>query len=145
MPSQLVTVRARPTAVVADTTTWERFPRLWPHLLDEVYAAVRPQAVPGARWQNVMLYHDDRPSVEVGVLAPPSFRPTGRVVASPLPGGPVVMTTHRGPCDRLDRAHDTVHRLAAERGLDLAGPRWEIYGHHDDAREPETEVFYLLG
>ena len=38
-----------------------------------------------------------------------------------------------------------VHRFAAERGLELAGPRWEIYGHwREDPAEVETEVYYLL-
>jgi hypothetical protein len=29
-----VTVEARPTAVIAETTTWPAFPALWPQLLD---------------------------------------------------------------------------------------------------------------
>jgi hypothetical protein len=30
-------------------------------------------------------------------------------------------------------------------GLELAGPRWEIYGHHrDDPAELQAEVVYLL-
>jgi effector-binding domain-containing protein len=38
-----------------------------------------------------------------------------------------------------------VHRFAAERGLELAGPRWEIYGHmSDDPAEIETEIHYLV-
>jgi hypothetical protein len=51
----------------------------------------------------------------------------------------------RGDCAGLGRAHDAVRRFAEGRALKLAGPRWEIYGHwHDDPRELETEVFYLV-
>jgi hypothetical protein len=60
--------------------------------LDEVYRFVRGRsdlATGGGaeRWQNVMLYTDDRPSIEVGVLASGPFAPEGRVIASQLAGG----------------------------------------------------------
>jgi effector-binding domain-containing protein len=148
---EVTTVAPRPTAVVAETTTWEEFPALWGKLLDEVYGVVRsrpelsPEAGRGPKWQNVMLYKDDEPSVEVGVLVGRSFDGEGRVVPSLLPGGKVVMTTHRGDYAQLARAHDAVHRFAREQGLELAGPRWEIYGHwHEDPAALETEVYWLL-
>jgi hypothetical protein len=39
-----------------------------------------PVVVPvaGPDWRNVMLYKDDAPSVEVGVLVTGSFAPAGR-------------------------------------------------------------------
>ena len=144
------TVAPRLTAVVAETTTWERFPGVWRQALDEVYAVVRsrPDLAPpasGPKWQNVMLYKDDAPSVEVGVLVAAPFPAEGRVTASELPGGRVVTTTHRGDYAQLGRAHDAVHRFAEGHAVELAGPRWEIYGHmYDDGREPETEVHYLV-
>ena len=57
---------ARPTAVVAATTTWPEFPTLWVPLLDEVWACLRAGGIErGCR--NIMLYLDDVPHVEVGV------------------------------------------------------------------------------
>jgi len=144
---ETATVAPRLTAVARQVTTWEEFPRLWAQLLDEVYRYVRPRAElatgtdPGELWQNVMLYPDDVPTVEVGVLVSGSFDGEGRVVASRLPGGTVARTVHRGDY-ALGEAHDAVQRFAAERGLELAGPRWEIYGHPSD---PEAEIYYLLG
>ncbi len=151
VPVHVVDAAPRATAVVALTTTWEEFPAVWASLLDEVYAVVRarpdlaPERGPGPVWRNVMLYKDDAPSVEVGVLVSGPFAPAGRVVASELPGGRVVMATHRGDYARLGRAHEAVHRYAADRGLALAGPRWEIYGHWpDDGSAPETDVCHLV-
>jgi hypothetical protein len=87
-------VEVRQTAVVAQTTTWEEFPRVWRELLDEVYGFVRGRSelATGAgseQWQNVMLYKDQRPDVEVGVLVSQPFepRPSGRVRASGGRGG----------------------------------------------------------
>ena len=145
-----VTVEARPTAVVAETTTWAEFPDVWGRLLGEVYGFVRtrPELATGAGgelWQNVMLYKDQRPDVEVGVLVAAPFEPQGRVIASVLPGGEVATATHRGDYAQLGVTHDAVREHIASHGRELAGPCWEIYGHHRaDPGEQETEVFWLL-
>jgi effector-binding domain-containing protein len=145
-----VKVDPRPTAVVAETTTWEEFPSVWRQLLDEVYRFVRSRTDLGTGdgaelWQNVMLYKDDRPRVEVGVLVSASFEPEGRVIASELPGGEAATATHRGNYARLGVTHDAVRDHIAAHGRELAGPCWEIYGHwRDDPREVETAVYWLL-
>ena len=145
-----VKVDPRPTAAVAQTTTWKEFPTLWGQLLDEVYRFVRPRpdlATGDGRelWQNVMLYKDDRPDVEVGVLVSGSFEPEGRVIASELPGGEVATAIHRGDYGELGVTHAVVRDHVAAHGRELAGPRWEIYGHwRENPGELETEVFWLL-
>ena len=145
-----VKVDPRPTAVVAQTTTWEEYPRLWGPLLDEVYRFVRSRTdlatgVGGELWQNVMLYKDDRPDVEVGVLVTGSFEGEGRVIASELPGGEAATATHRGDYARLGVTHQAVRDFVAAHGRELAGPCWEIYGHgRADPNESETEIFWLI-
>jgi effector-binding domain-containing protein len=147
---RLVNVLARPTAVIAQATTWAQFPRVWRPLLDEVYRFVRhrPDLATGEGaelWQNVMLYKDDLPHVEVGVLVSRPFEREGRVIASALPGGEVATAIHRGEYATLGVTHDTVRDYVAAQGRELAGPRWEIYGHwRSDPSELETEVFWLL-
>jgi effector-binding domain-containing protein len=137
-------VAARPTAVVAATTTWHEYPALWPELLGEVWACLHADGIrSGCR--NVMLYRDDVPHVEVGVELRQPCRLTGRVVASTLPGGRVATTVHRGPYAGLAAAHQAVHDWCAARGDRLTGTRWEVYGpHHDDPAEVWTEVSWLL-
>ncbi len=149
-PVAIRTIAARPTAVVAQTTTWSEFPRLWRALLDEVYACIRDADAPagtheGARWRNVMLYKDDRPAVEIGVLARAAFQPRGRVIGSRLPAGRVAIAVHGGAYAQLGDTHATVAAYARAQRLQLAGPRWEIYGHwHEDEEKLETEVYLLL-
>jgi effector-binding domain-containing protein len=141
---------ARPTLVVAHETTWGEFPSLWGSMLDEVYVVVKAAGADGAgggedRWRNVMLYKDDVPNVEVGVLASGPFSGAGNVIASALPAGLTAGVTHRGPYAGLDLAHRAVRDWCAAHGRQLAGPRWEIYGHwREDPSELETEVYYLL-
>lgn len=145
-----MSVEARPTAVIGQTTTWMDFPRVWGPLLDQVHRFVRGRADLATgegteQWQNVMLYRDDRPDVEVGVLVSGTFTAEGPVIASELPAGEVATATHRGDYARLGVTHDAVRDHVAAQGRELAGPRWEIYGHwRADPSEAETEVFWLL-
>jgi effector-binding domain-containing protein len=147
---RLVKTVARPTIVVARATTWSTFPTSWRSMLDEVYAAL---TAAGAReiedgeprWRNVMLYKDDVPNVEVGVLAAGPFSARGSVISSVLPDGAAATMTHRGSYADLDVTHTAVRHWCATLGHQLAGPRWEIYGHwRADPHELETEVYYLL-
>lgn len=137
-------VEARPTAVVAATTTWQAFPTLWKELLDEVWACLRAGGIQrGCR--NVMLYIDDVPQVEVGVELVQPCPLTGRVVRSALPAGEAAMTVHWGPYAELGAAHGAVLDWCEQHGRRPAGPRWEVYGpHRDDPAEVWTEVYYLL-
>jgi effector-binding domain-containing protein len=137
-------VEARPTIVVAATTTWQEFPRLWKELLDEVWACLRAGGVEGGA-RNVMLYRDDVPNVEVGVVSDAPCTLSGGVTRSSLPAGTVATATHYGSFAELDTAHRAVADWCAAHGRRPAGPRWEIYGpHRDDPDEQWTEVSYLL-
>ena len=147
---RLMTVEARPTAVVAQTATWTEFPKLWGPMLAQVYGFVRSRRELATGdgdelWQNVMLYKDQRPDVEVGVLVSGPFRAEGPVILSALPAGEVATAIHRGDYAKLGVTHDAVREYAAAQRRELAGPCWEIYGHaRPDPNDAETEVFWLL-
>src|SRR5450755_1803064 len=140
----LQTVAACPTAVVAQATSWEEFPRIWARLLDEVYAFLRDGGA-AQDGQNVMLYRDDVPHVEVGVQVAGPFTPAGRVISSSLPAGQVATTVHRGAYEGLEAAHRAVRVWCAAGGHRIQGTRWEIYGDwREDPAELETQVSYLI-
>jgi effector-binding domain-containing protein len=140
----LVEAGRRPTAVVAATTTWRDFPALWGQLLGEVWDCLHTGGIDrGCR--NVMLYLDNVPNVEVGVLLGQPSPLAGRVVASALPAGTAAMTIHRGPFGDVRAAHEAVVGWCAARGHQTSGIRWEIYGpNNDDPAEQWTEVYWLL-
>ena len=144
---RLVTTAATPTAVVAETTSWEEFPRLWGELLGEVWAFLRGSDL--TTGHNVMLYLDDSPSVEVGAEVSGSFTGSGRVVPSSLPAGRAAVAVARGAPSPagLAEAHGAVREWCAANGHELTGVRWEIYGHWLEDQDPaqfETEVYWLL-
>jgi effector-binding domain-containing protein len=139
-----VTAPEQRTAVIAATTTWPAFPALWPRLLADVWAVVRAHdgITPD---RNVMLYRDDVPNVEIGVEVAEEFEAIGRVVPGRLPAGRVARTTHRGRYEDIGRGHAAVIEWCDRRGLERAGPRWEIDGHHTEVvAEQEVEIAYLL-
>jgi hypothetical protein len=152
VPVTLVEVQPRRTAVIAETVAWKDFPNLWGPMLGEVYAFVRqcPEfaaalgGAPGPHWTNVMLYRGEAPNVEVGVLAPCAFAPGGRVIASELPGGRAITTTHPRDPTTLGTTHDAVHAYARDHSLTPTGVLWEVYGHPDDNGDVDTQVFHLV-
>jgi effector-binding domain-containing protein len=140
-------VEPTPTAIVAATTTWAEFPKIWAPMLDQVWSFLRGDAPEGLyeRGHNVMLYKDDVPRVEVGVQVSRSFEPAGQVVASALPGGPAATATHSGPIARIGDTHRAVRDWSNANGYRLAGPYWEIYGDPDPTTGHfDVEVFWSL-
>jgi effector-binding domain-containing protein len=137
---------ATPTAVIRETTTWERFPTLWGELLDEVWGWVHGAGVQAGR--NVMLYLDDVPTVEVGVELEGTLTvASGRIVTSALPEGRAATTVARGAPspEGLAAAHAAVVEWSRTNGHELTGTRWEVYDHwRDDPDRFETAVYWLL-
>jgi effector-binding domain-containing protein len=141
----IVTTTATPTAVVKETTTWERYPTLWGELLGEVWAFLRGADLQTGR--NVMLYADDVPNVEVGVEVGVAFASNGRVVASSLPAGRAATTVARGAPspEGIDAAHSAVIDWCETHGHARTGVRWEVYDHwRDNPATFETAVYWLL-
>jgi effector-binding domain-containing protein len=141
----IVTTSATPTAVIRETTTWERYPTLWGELLGEVWTFVRGADVQAGR--NVMLYEDDVPNVEVGVEVAQAITAGGRIVASALPAGRAATTVARGAPsrERLAAAHAAVVAWSRSNDHELTGTRWEVYDHwRDDPDRYETAVYWLL-
>jgi effector-binding domain-containing protein len=116
-------------------------------MLDQVWRFLRGEA-PAELYEkghNVMLYRDDVPNVEVGVQVSSAFEPTGRVIASTLPGGLVATATHSGPIAQIGDTHRAVCQWSEANGYRLLGPRWEIYGDPDPSTgDFEVEVFWSL-
>ena len=112
-----ITVRevpASPTAVIAQATTWDEYPRLWPVLLDEVYAFVRAGGASQAG-HNVMLYRDDVPNVEVGVQVDGPFAASGSCDPVGAACGPSRDDVHRGDYSGLEAAHVAIRAWCAAR------------------------------
>ncbi len=130
-----------PTAVVKADTTAREFPRLWPALLDEVWAFLRTTPGLWTDGHNVFLYRPNAGgvglAVEAGVQVTGSFQAVGRVVPSKLPAGEAARAVHTGPPAQIGAAHHAVRAWCSQHRRELTGVSWEIYGDPD----PETHDF----
>jgi effector-binding domain-containing protein len=97
---------------------------------------IRADGPPFARYA----FREDAVDVEAGfpVLAPVAGG--GRIIASRLPGGPAAVTTHYGRFEDLALAYQAVGDWLKERGLEGAGPHWEIY-YTNPAAQPDTATW----
>lgn len=73
---------------------------------------------------------------------------SGNVRADTLPGGPVAMTVHTGPYDKLVSAHAAMQQWIEERGFVAGGAPWESYvtdpTEYPDPKDWKTEIFWPL-
>lgn len=138
----------RPLAVVRRRASLQELSQVVPEACGEVWDVLRAQRVTGAG-RHVAVYWGDEINLEVGVEVAAPFAGHGEVVGSATPAGQVAATTHCGPYSELHEAHSAIHSWCARNGHDLAGPKWEIYGHWQDdwSSDPtkiRTDVCYLL-
>lgn len=137
-----------PMAAVRRRATPNQLAQVVPDACGEVWKFVRANSIPNPD-RHVAVYLDGEIHVEVGVLVPGTFPESGDVICTATPGGLVATTTHFGPYNRLGDSHRAIVDECSARGLRLAGPNWEIYGHweddwNDDPSKIRTDVFYLL-
>jgi effector-binding domain-containing protein len=138
----------RPLAVVRRRASPPQLSAVVPAACGLVWNVLRAQQVAGAG-RHVAVYWDDAINLEVGVELDTPFTGHGEVVPSTTPAGSVVTTTHYGPYGGLHLAHDAIHQWCRQNGYQLAGPRWEVYGHWKDEYNSDpgkicTDVYYLL-
>jgi effector-binding domain-containing protein len=134
--------------VVRRRATSRELARVVPEACGLVWGVVRSEKIAGAG-RHVAVYWDGEINLEVGVELEAPYIGHGEVVGSATPAGAVVTTTHFGPYGRLHEAHEAIRDWSADRGYELAGPNWEIYGHwmdewNADPDKIRTDVFYLL-
>jgi effector-binding domain-containing protein len=144
---QLQRLTSIPLAVVRRQASASDLARVVPECCGVVWNVVRAQQTRAGR--HVAIYWDDGIRLEVGVELHGPFAEHGEVVRSATPAGAVASATHFGPYAGLDAAHDAIHRWCTANSHQLAGPRWEIYGHWQrewdaDPSLIRTDVYYLL-
>ena len=150
--SRVVSLRVatpRAIAAVRARLPLARVPAVFAEYLNQVYAAGR-DGTALLDGQNIFVYRpipgsSGEVDVEFGVGVKAPFSASGAVAYSELPTGAAATTTHWGDYARLGEAHAAVIAWCRAQQRDLAGPRWEIYGHWtDDPSRLRTDVYYLL-
>ena len=98
-------------------------------LLDSVYAFLKDHPSVRQTGQNVAVYGRAHGWMEAGVeIGRPFESDDGTIVCTTTPAGRAATAVHRGPYIEMSAAHSAVHEFCHQRGFQLAGPSWEIYG-----------------
>jgi effector-binding domain-containing protein len=80
-----------------------------------------------------------------GVEVARTFETVGEVYATETPAGEAAVTVHRGPYDRMNKAHEAIKKWMAANQRECAGYSWEIYGDPmPNPADTETTIVYLL-
>jgi effector-binding domain-containing protein len=145
-----ITVEQRPStslAVVRRQVRPSELSRAVPEGCGSVWSELRAQDVRGGR--NVAIYWDDSIQLEAGVEVLAPFVERAGIVRSATPAGLVAALRHLGPYGTLSAAHQALHDWCRLNRHSPVGPRWEIYGHWQEAwnKDPsriDTEVAYLV-
>jgi len=77
---------------------------------------------------------DGRFHVEAGFPVAAAIEAVDGVRSSRLPGGPVVVTLHKGAYDTVEPAYDVLACWVHEHDGELAGSAWEVYLTSPDAQ-----------
>ncbi len=141
-------------AVVTDNATMSNLADKIPPWFNQVYAFLKSGDVKQTG-HNVILYWDERDKqllfteaglrIQAGVQISVAFEGDGTVSCSATPGGAVATTTHMGPYSEMPDTHRAVRRWCKDKGREIAGPNWEVYGDwSDDPSQLRTGIYYLL-
>jgi effector-binding domain-containing protein len=138
----------RDTAVVRVTIPAAAFPDEVGRSIGETMHAAEAAGV-AMTGMPFVRYHSFQPEAieaEIGIPVARAIAPSGRVLASELPGGTVAVVLHVGPYDALGDTYAGLERWLVDNGRTRAGGPWEIYltGPETDQAAARTEIIQPL-
>jgi effector-binding domain-containing protein len=145
------TVRERPIASIRVTIPEDKVSSQLAVILPEVWAHLTQV---GAEMDGPPLsrYHahaDGKIDLEAGIPLKQAIEPSGRILASSLPGGRVASTWHVGSYHELPRTYARLEAWIDEQGYTRRGAAWEIYwtdpGIEPDPAKWRTQVLWPIG
>src|SRR5688500_13086497 len=107
---QIVEVGERVIAAVRVTTEWRELATTIRRAFDEVYAYIKQAGVTQSG-HNIVVYLDDKPTIEVGVEVSARFESEGRVRCAATPAGLAATMAHWGAYSELGRTYDAIVRF----------------------------------
>jgi effector-binding domain-containing protein len=137
-----IVLTEQPTAVVRGLVAEEAIPEFLGGVFGEVLTAIEAQGRhPVGMPFGCYLLTAAGFEVEAGFPTSGAVTPTGRVVASSLPGGPAVQVLHRGSYGEVRAAYEAAEAWLVDNGWEATGPAWETYLDGPEVAEPRTVVY----
>ncbi len=144
---EVVSVSSQLLALVEEEVPRAQVPARIRALFDVAYAWLRGAPVRQAG-HNYAIYDQCTPSslrMRVGFPVTGRFADTDRVHCIEFAPGRAAHAVHVGPYADMHRTYAALHAWCAERGLELSGESWEVYGDWtEDASRLETGLYLRL-
>lgn len=138
-----VDLAEQPTAVVRGLVPEEGISQFLGGVFGEVMGAIAAQGLhPVGMPFGCYVPTPEGFQIEAGFPTNAPIEPTGRVVASTLPGGPAIQVLHKGSYSGVAAAYQAAEDWLAKNDWQSSGPPWEAYLDGPEVAEPRTLVFY---
>jgi effector-binding domain-containing protein len=131
--------QAQDAAVVAGHVDTTGIPEFLGGAFGEVMAVVDGSAVAGPPFARYVMV-DDGFDIVAGFPVASPVTPSGRVVATTLPGGTKAMLLYRGSYEGIAEAWTAMESWVAENGYVVDADPWESYLDGPDVAEPRTLI-----
>jgi len=136
-----IDLEAQPTAVVRGIVAQEAIAEFLGGAFGEVIGAISAQGLaPAGPPFGCYVPTAEGFEIEAGFPASAPIAPTGRVVASELPGGTALVVLHRGPYAAVSAAYTAAEDWLADNAWESTGQPWEAYLDGPEVAEPRTLV-----
>ena len=136
-----IDLEAQPTAVVRGIVAQEAIAEFLGGAFGEVIGAISAQGLaPAGPPFGCYVPTAEGFEIEAGFPASAPIAPTGRVVASELPGGTALVVLHRGPYAAVSMAYTAAEDWLADNAWESTGQPWEAYLDGPEVAEPRTLV-----
>jgi len=136
-----IDLEAQPTAVVRGIVAQEAIAEFLGGAFGEVIGAISAQGLaPAGPPFGCYAPTAEGFEIEAGFPASAPIAPTGRVVASELPGGTALVVLHRGPYAAVSAAYTAAEDWLADNAWESTGQPWEAYLDGPEVAEPRTLV-----
>ena len=136
-----IDLEAQPTAVVRGIVAQEAIAEFLGGAFGEVIGAISAQGLaPAGPPFGCYVRTAEGFEIEAGFPASAPIVPTGRVVASELPGGTALVVLHRGPYAAVSAAYAAAEDWLADNAWESTGRPWEAYLDGPEVAEPRTLV-----
>ena len=120
-PQPTLIIRATIPIDTLPAEVGERIPALISYIRQR---GAHPAGPPFVRYHT---FGEGETDMEVGIPVKELVAEEGRIIASELPGGPIISTWHYGPHDALGQAYARLQAWLDEQGREPDGPTWEVY------------------
>jgi effector-binding domain-containing protein len=142
MERHIERLRAQPAAVIRAHVAVDGIPAFLAGTFAEVLEVLAAQglAVAGPRFARYAV-NGRGFDVEAGIPSSAPVRPTGRVEAAELPGGPALVIVHQGPYGDFASDYRAGQQWLAANRWTATGPPWEAYPDGPEVAEPRTLVY----